>query len=235
MFDKSAHLYDLFYEKGLGKDYAAEARLVTELLPPATTTLLDVACGTGAHLEHLSARYDCAGVDLDPRMLEIARARCPDVELVEGDMVEVRLDRRFDAVICLFSSIGYVRTEERLRRAVANLAAHLAPGGTLLVEPWLQPGVFLDRHVHALHVDEPELKMTRISTSRVVDGCSQIEFHYLVGTPDGVDHFTEQHTLGLFTWDQYRDAFERAGLDTTIDEQAGPMGRGLVTGRQAGS
>ena len=52
MFTKTAHLYDLFYEQGLGKDYAAEAAMAADLLPGANS-LLDVACGTGLHLQHL--------------------------------------------------------------------------------------------------------------------------------------------------------------------------------------
>ncbi len=46
MFDKSAELYDLFYD---WKDYRAEAEKVRELVAarnPDARTLLDVACGT---------------------------------------------------------------------------------------------------------------------------------------------------------------------------------------------
>ena len=39
------------------------------------------------------------------------------------------LGRTFDAVVCLFSSIGYVGTEERLRAAIGSMARHAAPGG----------------------------------------------------------------------------------------------------------
>jgi ubiquinone/menaquinone biosynthesis C-methylase UbiE len=230
MFDKTAQHYDALYEIGKGKDYAAEAELVASCLPDATS-LLDVACGTGLHLQHLAKRFDCVGIDLDPGMLEIAGRRCPDVPLVQADMVDFDLGRTFDAVVCLFSSIGYARTEARLRDAVTSMARHLVPGGTLVVEPFLTPEVFLSGHVHALHVDEPLRKITRMSVSDVEDGCGVMDFHYLIGTPDGIEHTTERHVLGLFTLEQYRDAFERAGLTTTVDVTGGPEGRGLLTGR----
>ena len=59
-----------------------------------------------------------------------------------------------------------------------------------------------------------------------------IDFHYLVRDPDGVEHFTESHTMGMFTDEDYRAAFEAAGLEVELDEK-GSMGRGLYLGRRA--
>jgi hypothetical protein len=54
-------------------------------------------------------------------------------------------------------------------------------------------------------------------------------FHYLVGSPAGVEHFTEQHDLGLFTTQTYLDAFTDAGLHVDYDAD-GISRRGLVIG-----
>ena len=129
MFTKSARFYDAVYSF---KDYAAEAAKVDALIKernPRARTLLDVACGTGMHLEHLRGRYDAEGLDLDPELLAIARERLPGIRLHEADMIEFDLARLFDAVTCLFSSIGYARTVKNLNRAVAAMALHLEPGG----------------------------------------------------------------------------------------------------------
>jgi SAM-dependent methyltransferase len=72
-------------------------------------------------------------------MLEVAVGRLPGVPLHEVDMLTMDLGRRFDAVTCLFSSIGYAHTPERLQAAVATMARHLEPGGVLVLEPWLWP------------------------------------------------------------------------------------------------
>lgn len=232
MFDKTAQFYDLLYVKGMGKDYTAEVDAMVARLPSTTTTLLDVACGTGLHLQHLAAWYRCEGVDLDEGMLAIARQRCPDVPVHVGDMVDFDLGRRFDAIVCLFSSIGYVRTEERLRSTAATMARHLEPGGMLLVETWLTPDLWNPGHTSLLVAEDGPLKVCRMNASGPpVDGCSVVDFHYLIATPEGVEHTTEHHVLGLFTLDQYRDAFERAGLDTTIDPTGSAMGRPLITAR----
>lgn len=232
MYAASAEWYDLLYEKGLGKDYAAEADQIASLLPQSTRSVLDVACGTGRHLEHLATRFECAGLDLSPEMVAIAAARCPDGSVSVGDMTSFDLGRTFDAVVCLFSSIGYVRTADRLHAAIGSMARHVAPNGVLLVEPWLTPDVWTVGHLNVLNVDEPDLKVCRMMVSGRDGSCSVMDAHYLVATADGIQHLTETHTMGLFTWDEYREAFEATGLDTTIDQTGGPMGRGLIVGRR---
>ena len=226
MFSRSARIYDAIYASV--RDYpreAAELDGVIQERRPGARTLLDVACGTGAHLEHL-AGYQAEGLDLDPEMLEVARERLPNVVFHEADLAAFDLGKRFDAVVCMFSSIGYVQTEERLHTAVASMARHLEPGGVVVVEPWLTPDVWGDRHIGAVFVDEPELKIARMNVAEREGNVSMFDFEYLVGTPDGIERFTERHELGLFTVDQHLDAFRAAGLEAEHDPE-GPMGRGL--------
>ncbi len=144
-------------------------------------------------------------------------------------MVDSDLGRTFDVIVWLFSAIGYVVAVERLQAAVAAMARHLEPGGVLLVEPWIAPESFTLGTVHALYVDQPTLKIARISVSAVAGRVSILDFHYLVGTPEGVSQFTECHELGLFTESEYRTAAQAAGLDTTFDPH-GLTGRGLLIG-----
>lgn len=226
-------LYDRIYAF---KDYAAEAEQLHGWIQerrPGARTLLDVACGTGKHLEHLRERYEVVGLDLDPELLEIARERLPGVPLHEADMVSFELGRRFDAVTCLFSAIGYARTVPRLRSAVAAMAAHLEPGGVLVVEPWLTPDGWRPGHVGAVFVDDEELKLARINDARTEGGLSVLNLHYLVGTAQGVEHLVERHELGLFTVEQHLDAFGGAGLRAEHDPD-GPNGRGLYFGVRPG-
>jgi len=226
MFTRSADLYDAVYAF---KDYAQEAERVHELIEerrPGARTLLDVACGTGKHLEQLRRWYDVTGVDLDPNLLAVARERLPDVPLHENDMRSFDLGRRFDAVTCLFSSIGYASDEAGLRAAIAAMAAHLEPGGVLVVEPWLEPNDWIEGRPHVLVVDEPELKIARMNVSSREGRLAIMHFHYLVGTPEGVRHLEERHEAALFTDAEYRAAFAAAGLAVDRDEH-GLIGRGL--------
>lgn len=115
MFSRSAEIYDAVYAF---KDYAAEAVAVHRLVAdryPAAQTLLDVACGTGKHLEQLKRWYQIEGLDLDNGLLAIARDRLSGAPLHQADMTHFDLDRRSDAITCLFSSIGYARNPQSAR------------------------------------------------------------------------------------------------------------------------
>lgn len=229
-FGRSARLYDAVY--GF-KDYRAEAERVRFLIRrhklSAGVDLLDVACGTGAHLEWLRSHYTVEGLDLDGRLLVEARKRCPGVAFHRGDMLDFDLGRRFDVILCLFGSIGYVKTRARLRQALANIGRHLRPGGVFLLEPWLTPGRYRARRPFAVFVDRPELKLARINVTAVKGGCSVLDFHYLVATPRGVESFRERHELGLFSHADYVGALRHAGLEVRRDRQ-GLMGRSLYVG-----
>ena len=71
-YGRSSRVYDALYEAD-GKDYAAESDVLHQLVQerrPGSRALLDVACGTGAHLRCLADRYDVAAVDLFSRVFD---------------------------------------------------------------------------------------------------------------------------------------------------------------------
>ena len=53
-----------------------------------------------------------------------------------------------------------------------------------------------------------------------------MNFEYLIGTPAGIEAFSERHEAALFTDDEYRQAFVAAGLSVEHDPE-GLIGRGL--------
>jgi hypothetical protein len=147
-------------------------------------------------------------------------------------MIRFDLEKRYDVLVCLFSSIGYVETIENLHATLATFQRHLNEGGLILVEPWFTPEAWNKGVLHITTVDEDQFKLCRMNISEVKDGrLSFLTFHYLVGTPKGVVHFTEDHTLGLFTLNEMKAAFTAAGLTVQYDNE-GIFGRGLYIAEQ---
>ena len=229
MFARSARFYDSLY--GF-KDYARASEQFLRLIQerhPAASDLLDVACGTGRHLEHFRARFAAPGLDLNPELLAMAHQRCPDVKFHLGDMTDFALGSAFDVVTCLFSAIAYVRSVDNLFRAVAAMARHLRRRGLLLVEPWFTPETYWTDRLTANLVDEPDFKVSWMYVSRVEGRLSVLDIHYQVGTPSGIEQFRERHEMGLFTDAEYRQAFADAGLVVSADPSA-LFGRALYVG-----
>lgn len=230
MYAEMAQYYDRIYSF---KDYAAENEkligwIETHCLSSGRR-LLDVACGTGRHLEHLAKSFAAEGLDLSPELLELAQELNPGMTFHCGDMRTFDLASSYDVITCLFSSIGYMTTIGDLETAVANMARHLVPGGVLMIEPWLTPDAWKPGTVHGLFIDEPDLKIARVNTSLTRGRLSVFDLHHLVGTPEKTFHFVEHHEMGLYRVEEMTAAFESADLSTTYDA-GGPTGRGLYIG-----
>jgi SAM-dependent methyltransferase len=179
----------------------------------------------------LQQYYRVEGLDLDAQMLAMARQRNPEVVFHQANMMDFDLGCQYDSILCLFSSIGYAKTVPLLHQTVQTMRHHLHPGGVLLVEPWLTPDVALDGHIGAVFVDQPDLKIARMNRNEVEGTVSVLNFHYLVATQEAIEHFTERHELGLFSQEDYLNAFRASGLEVIYDSDPQKlMGRGLYIG-----
>jgi hypothetical protein len=171
--------------------------------------------------------FEVDGIDLEADFIDIARAKVPHGAFHRADMRRFDLGRRYDVVLCLFSSIGYLLAEEDIVAALRCFASHLADGGVILVEPWFTPETWhIGRPWLTPPVDQPNLKICRVNTSARRGDVAIVDFHHLVATPEGVEHIRETHELGLFSVAEMLACFDRASLRVSHDP-VGLTGRGL--------
>jgi ubiquinone/menaquinone biosynthesis C-methylase UbiE len=161
---RHAELYDVFYAD---KPYEQDAAFVHECLQHysvvAPNQLLELACGTGSHALALERYgYKIVAVDYSPDMLSRAQRKAEKVsskiEFYKQDMRSLDLqDIQFDAVICLFDSIGYVATNQGLIQVLEGVHHLLKPGGLFIFEFW---------HAGAMLRNYEPLRVRRWSTPR---------------------------------------------------------------------
>lgn len=231
MYGDRVELYDLVYGS---KDYASEARGVADLLEglgvPTGSRVLEGGCGTGGHLVHLRSRYDVAGFDLSEDMVRVARTKLPGVRLWTADLADFTVERPVDAFVCLFSAIGYLLGEERLRACARAAAAAVRPGGVVVIEPWLAPEI-VDAGRPSLDTARgPDVHLARACVSELEGDVLVLPFTWVVarrGRP--VETFTEVHRLWCAPTALVVAAFADAGFDARF-EPGGLTARGLVVG-----
>jgi hypothetical protein len=111
------------------------------------------------------------------------------------------------------------------------MADHLKPGGLLLLEPWFSPRQWTVGRLNANFVDQPDLKLARISISRRGGNLSFNDEHFLDASKKRIEYFVERLELGLFAPEDYVDSFRYAGLRFEHDKR-GLFGRGLYIGHK---
>jgi SAM-dependent methyltransferase len=132
-----------------GMDMHGEAALVASYRP---ATVLDAGCGTGrVAIELARLGHDVVGVDVDPAMLEAARAKAPALTWVEASLTDPAFDlgRTFDVVVLAGNVLIFVPSGTE-GEVIANAARHLSPGGRLVAGYSLRPGGLLP-HEHDAH------------------------------------------------------------------------------------
>lgn len=137
-----ARLYDLDLQ-----DDPGDLDLYLALADRAAGRVLELAAGSGRLAVPLAAAgHQVTAVDIDPAMLDRARARAvaagvldDRLELVQADLLELRLpdNGRYAMAFIALNSIMLLASREEQRQAMQVLAAYLAPGGLAVVDAWL--------------------------------------------------------------------------------------------------
>ena len=227
-----AKYYDFIYS---WKDYKKEAEKITKLIlihkKSKGKDLLDAGCGTGNHLQYFKNKFSCVGIDVNQGILDVAKEKIPNVKFRNANMINFKLGKQFDVITCLFSSIGYVKTYENLRKTINNFTFHLKKGGVVIIEPWFTRSAFIAGLPHMTTYDGKELKIARLHVSRVKGNVSIMDMHYLIAEKNRhVKHFVERHEMGVFEIDKTLQFMKQAGLRAKFLNNGLMKDRGLFIG-----
>ena len=192
------------------------ARLdTTETHRRGPPTLLELGCGGGHLLSRLTAHFITEAVDISPQMLEISRQLNPQTLHHVGDMRDVRLGRQFD-VVAIHDAVNYMITEGDLRTAIHTAAAHLNPGGLLLLAPDCVQETFTGPRVVEWTREAEDRSVTFIEyMGKPPPGSTTVESVFVFVIDEGGELRVEvdRHTGGLFPTETWLSLPESAGLE----------------------
>lgn len=218
MYRDFAKYYDLIYSM---KDYKAETdkirKIISKYKKAKGKKLLEVACGSGNYLQYLKDEFDCTGIDVNEGILAIARKKVKGVPVKRANMIDFNLNKKFDVVLCLFSSIGYVKTYSNLERTLRNFYNHLNPDGIAIIEPWFADAAYKAGSPHALLYNGEDVKIARLDVAKKKGNISIMDMHFLVAERNkGTRHFVDRHELGLFEEENTMRIMKRVGFRPLI-------------------
>jgi len=220
--------YDLLYGD---KDYAREVDMLEEVFrrhgSGPVRTVLDLGCGTGNHAIPLANRgYKVTGVDRSSAMLEHALGKVRDnpppgadglAEFVKGDVRDVSLGRKFDAVLMMFAVLGYQLANEDVLAALRNVRRHLSPGGLFVCDVWYGPAVLATKPENRVKTIEAGGRKFVREASGSLDLVRQLaEVRYTIreaGEGGDRDETREVHRMRFFFPQEMRFFLSQAGLE----------------------
>jgi SAM-dependent methyltransferase len=185
-----------------------------------TKNYLDLACGTGQHLQMMAAHgFTPAGLDNSSSMLARAAERCPAARLLLCDLAAFDEKPVFDLVTCFLYSIHYSHPLSSLRQTLIRTWRALRPGGVFIFNV----------------VDARGIRNGSGITTQLKDGDSRLTFqsgwHY-AGTGEvldlhltitresaaGREEWSDHHTMTAITVRQLQSMLEDIGFEVTILE-----------------
>ncbi len=201
-------------------DYAEEAAYYTRVIDSVTggraRTLLELGAGGGNNASHLKARFACTLTDLSPEMLELSATVNPECEHAVGDMRTLRLGRTFDAVF-VHDAVMYMTTEDDLRAVVETAAAHVSPGGVVLLVPDTLRETFAPGTHEGGH-DGPDGRALRYlewtQDAPLGSTTFEVDFAIMLREPgEQVRVVHDRHLFGLFPRETWLRLVADAGLE----------------------
>jgi len=220
-----ADAYDALYRN---KDYEGEVNLIERVLTRhglgGARRVLDLGCGTGRHALPLARRgHTVVGVDRSPGMLTRARAKAatenlePSVVFHLADIRELDLGQRFEAVLMMFTVLGYQFEDVDLMAALAAVRRHLEPNGLFIFDVWNGLAVLADRPgERCVSVADGPVSVTRRSSAEldIPRHVCRVRFDLERKDADGrIEKWREEHVMRYYFEQDLRAGLHQSQLD----------------------
>ena len=134
MYSLYAKFYDLIF---FSNKYTSEIEFIKTINYKYNLgkSVADFGCGTGTHLKLLKeAGFNVVGVDISPEMIKLARKKNPSIKIEKGDMRNFKLNLPQDMIICMYSALNYLESEDDFLKTLNNFYKNLNTKGALIID-----------------------------------------------------------------------------------------------------
>jgi SAM-dependent methyltransferase len=165
-----AEHYDEIYKN---KPYGEEALFIHQQIEKnfnsKKVSILELACGSGNHSLNLAKyNHDITATDISAESIEIAKKKnsYPNLRFETMDMAKPVDRGKFDVVICLFDSIGYLLENNLISRLFQYVKSSLVTDGLFIYEYW-HAGAFLRNYEAHKYRFIEDINLHRISLTQI--------------------------------------------------------------------
>lgn len=164
------------------------------------TSILDIGCGTGRHLNSLLAKQPvgrAVGIDFSTANIERARSGARgipgDVKYLVKDARHFRSTRQFDVILCLYDVIGSFRDNKDNERILAAVHSNLKKGGYAFISVMnMEYTEHVAKHKESLSRNPESLLLLKPSEKMAKTGDVFDPDLFIINTDDGLVYRKEQ-------------------------------------------
>jgi SAM-dependent methyltransferase len=232
IFDKYANFYDAYY---VFKDYKKEVVFVLSLtkkygVKKNIKTILDIGCGTGGHLiPFANAGIKVVGFDLSKAMVKQAKEKIRKltsntsetvafIPIVKtGDACSYRDGKKYDSVVSMFATMGYLTSNKDFLTGLKTARAHLNRNGLFIFDVWFGPTVLVEKpETRIQEFIKNGMRTIRMVTPKLEPLRQVVSVNYNILQIDGekvVAEVDEIHEMRFFFIQELKFFLENAGFD----------------------
>jgi predicted TPR repeat methyltransferase len=175
--------------------------------------------------------FQCAGFDLHAGILEIARAKLPGIPLFQADLRSFTVPEPVDALLCLFSAIGYLLSREDLSAFARAAAQAVKPGGMLIIEPWLTEENWQTGRPTLQTYSSTDLQLARATVAEKDGQLAIMDMNWLIARRNQpIQHLVDRHVMWLCPHAVLVEVFTEAGFAARFEPDGLMKDRGLLLG-----
>ena len=218
LFDSIGIYYDLIYKE---KNYLSETNFIINSLKQFGINeklVLEFGSGTGKHAAKLVENgFKVDGIEKSSTLISLIEPK-KNFNCFKGDIRNIKLNKKYDAVLSLFHVISYLTSNEDLDKVFENASFHLKPNGVFLFDFWYSPAVnYQIPEIRVKRFGDGKNSILRIAEPEIFKEMNRVDVKYTIFVEDiekkKIHKFEEIHPMRHFSLDELESFGKYRGFE----------------------